>query len=83
MSISINKEDFIGIVCVVSFNTPSIASLGWCYMRVVHWYVCRFYLLAYLFVGVLVHLYICGFEIVFVHLVCLINLFTRIGNKKM
>lgn len=85
LSISINKEDFIGTICVVSFNTPSIAALGWCYMRVVHWYVCRFYfyLLAYLFVGVLVHLYICGFKIVFVRLVCLINLFTRIGNKKM
>lgn len=33
-----------------------------------------FYLLAYLFVGALVHLYICGFEIVFVRLVCYINL---------
>ena len=33
-----------------------------------------FYLLAYLFVGVLVHLYICGFEIVFVRLGCYINL---------
>ena len=38
-----------------------------------------FYLLAYLFVGALVHLYICGFEIVFVRLVCYINpeLFTE------
>ena len=42
LSISINKEDFIGTICVVGFNSPSIAALGWCYVRVVHWYVCRF-----------------------------------------